>query len=212
MAWAPASRWRRGWPTRRTCSASCPPCAPSSPFFGSAAMRRSGRLQAARILAHFYTQSKGLMTSAVRPLRAGLVRAAAALWWGAGVPAAAQDTAAAAAAQAQAPLSPFMRHMEDARARSRDASWAAATDSARAAREAARLNRNRLRNLSTPRCCCSTCCSGKARIAEARAVAEARIEDLQGPGRRRRDGHPVVAGDRSRHGGGRGARGRPAAG
>ncbi len=121
------------------------------------------------------------MTSAVRPLRAGLVLAAAALLSGAGVPAAAQDTAAAAAAQAQAPLSPFMRHMEDARARIRDASWAAATDSARAALEAARLNRNRYEIFDAAMLLLNLL-QRQGLHAEARAVAEARIEDFRGLG------------------------------
>ncbi|SSW69556.1 hypothetical protein [Achromobacter agilis] len=115
------------------------------------------------------------MTSVFRPLRAGRALAAAAFLSMMAVPAAAQETAAAA--QAQAPLSPFMRHMEAARGQIRDASWSAATDSARAALEAARLNRNRY-EIFDAAVLLLNLLQKQGRHADARNVAEAQVEDF----------------------------------
>jgi len=116
------------------------------------------------------------MTFAFRPLRAGRALAAAALLSTCAAPAIAQGTVSAA--EAQAPLSPFMRHMEAARGQIREASWAAATDSARAALDAARLNRNRY-EIFDAAVLLLNLLQKQGLHAEARRVAEAQVEDFE---------------------------------
>ncbi|WP_156124203.1 hypothetical protein [Achromobacter sp. RTa] len=115
------------------------------------------------------------MTSVFRPLRAGRAMLAAALLSTCAAPAAAQGSAPTA--EAQAPLSPFMRHMEAARGQIREASWAAATDSARAALDAARLNRNRYEIFDAAMLLLNLL-QKQGLHAEARRVAEAQVEDF----------------------------------
>jgi len=119
------------------------------------------------------------MTFAFRPLRAGCVLMAAVLLSTPSVPAAAQDTAAAA--DTPAPLSPFMRHMEDARGQIRASAWDAATDSARAALAAARLNRNRYEIFDAAMLLLNLL-QKQGHHAGARKVAEEQVEDFKSLG------------------------------